>query len=301
MKIDQLETFVAVAETLSFSAPCDTLFVTQSTVTKRIKSLENELGAELFRRTTNAVAITPEGEALLPHARAAAQAASAGIEAVREVAARRRMRLKIGYQHINTDRQTPTLLGRFAEAHGGCSVDVSFQPDPDTLMADALSGELDGVFFSLIDPAERADGLSYLLIAELEELLILSKEHRLAKRSSIRPEDLRGETILCQSSQMPAKTSPLTRELQERDIEVDLSYNSSNVNVERLVQMNRGIAPTSSRGGFLPGEGMAGSLESTVVVPVETDYRMHYYFCWRKTDRGLAREFAEYLESAVSN
>lgn len=299
MRIDQLETFVEVAKSLSFSIPRETLFVTQSTISKRVKYLENELGVELVRRTTGSVSLTVEGEAFLPYAEEITQRAHAGIEAIRKAAEGRRARLKIGYQHINTDLQTPTLLGRFVEMHGECVADVSLQPDPDVLMADVLSGDLDGAFFSLIDPADIAEGLLCFHIQELREFLILNKEHRLAQGSSICPEDLRGETILYQNLQIPAKTSPLTRELQERGIGVDLAFNSNDVIVERLVQINAGIAPTSFSPEILAGVEADDSAESMALIPLETDYRMQYFFCWRKLDCGLAKEFATYLQSEI--
>jgi len=69
MTIKQLRAFLAVAHTLSFAQACERLHLSQSALSLTIKALEDGLGGRLFSRTTRAVSLTPEGEALLPLAR----------------------------------------------------------------------------------------------------------------------------------------------------------------------------------------------------------------------------------------
>jgi DNA-binding transcriptional LysR family regulator len=65
MEFRELKTFQAVASLLSFNKAADILNYAQSTVSSQIQSLENSLGAELFYRHGNKIAITPAGERLL--------------------------------------------------------------------------------------------------------------------------------------------------------------------------------------------------------------------------------------------
>lgn len=69
MTAKQLRAFLAVAQTLSFAQACERLHLSQSALSLTIKALEEGLGGRLFSRTTRAVSLTPEGEALLPLAR----------------------------------------------------------------------------------------------------------------------------------------------------------------------------------------------------------------------------------------
>jgi DNA-binding transcriptional LysR family regulator len=65
----QLESFIAVAETRHIGRAAERLRITQPPRTRRIKSLEDELGVELFERTARGMRLKPAGEKLLAHAR----------------------------------------------------------------------------------------------------------------------------------------------------------------------------------------------------------------------------------------
>src|ERR671936_574108 len=85
MELRHLATFVAVAEEGGFTRAADRLHVVQSAASAGVRTLERELGATLFDRTTHQVTLTDAGRALLPEARAALAAARAAREAVDEV------------------------------------------------------------------------------------------------------------------------------------------------------------------------------------------------------------------------
>ncbi|QEY71578.1 LysR family transcriptional regulator [Pseudomonas denitrificans (nom. rej.)] len=69
MTVKQLRAFLAVAQGLSFAQACERLHLSQPALSLAIKSLEESLGGQLLVRTTRSVALTPEGETLLPLAR----------------------------------------------------------------------------------------------------------------------------------------------------------------------------------------------------------------------------------------
>lgn len=69
LKVDWLRCFLAVEEHRSFSVAADSLFMTQSSLSKQIKSLEEELGCQLFDRSTHSIKLTQAGEKIVPHAK----------------------------------------------------------------------------------------------------------------------------------------------------------------------------------------------------------------------------------------
>lgn len=77
MELYQLRTFVAVAETRSVTRAAERLYTTPPSVSAHIKSLESELGVELFTRTPRGMRLTRHGEMLLPKAEQALRAAEA--------------------------------------------------------------------------------------------------------------------------------------------------------------------------------------------------------------------------------
>lgn len=69
MDMTQLSCFIAVADTLNFAKAAKSLHLSQAAVSKRIKSLEQELNIPLFERSTRSVSLTNAGRIFYPHAK----------------------------------------------------------------------------------------------------------------------------------------------------------------------------------------------------------------------------------------
>jgi DNA-binding transcriptional LysR family regulator len=91
MELRQLAVVVAVAEEGGFTAAAQRLRTVQSTVSTVVRALERDLGTPLFHRTTHRVVLTPAGEAFMPAARAALEAAARARAAVSPVCGRVRL------------------------------------------------------------------------------------------------------------------------------------------------------------------------------------------------------------------
>lgn len=139
MDLRQLAVVVAVAEEGGFTAAAHRLRTVQSTVSTVVRALERDLGTPLFHRTTHRVVLTPAGEAFVPAARAALEAAERARAAVSPVGGLVRVGVRPGlfadlHRVLATLRQThPGLIvevrqvgaGEVRDAVVGSTVDVA--------------------------------------------------------------------------------------------------------------------------------------------------------------------------------
>jgi DNA-binding transcriptional LysR family regulator len=84
MSLAQIEYFVAVAEEGHMGRAARTLRIAQPAVSRQIKRLEDELGADLFQRTPRGMILSDEGQVFLQHARAVLRELRVARDAVRK-------------------------------------------------------------------------------------------------------------------------------------------------------------------------------------------------------------------------
>jgi LysR family glycine cleavage system transcriptional activator len=91
LSLTNLRAFEAVARTLNFGAAAEELHVTQSAVSRQIKGLEDELGAQLFVRGTRHVQIAPDGQTLLRAVEPLLAKLDASVQGIRRARGRQRV------------------------------------------------------------------------------------------------------------------------------------------------------------------------------------------------------------------
>jgi DNA-binding transcriptional LysR family regulator len=109
VEIRQLEAFVAVAEELHFGRAAARLRLAQSPLSQTIRKLERELGVTLFDRSTRSVALTPSGQALLPHAHRVFEELELGRQATRAVSGDVYGAVNLGFSGALNHRTLPPL------------------------------------------------------------------------------------------------------------------------------------------------------------------------------------------------
>jgi DNA-binding transcriptional LysR family regulator len=152
MELRQLQHFVAVAEEQQFTRAARRVNIVQSALSSSIRTLEEELQARLFVRTTRRVQLTPAGRAFLGKAREALDAIEAARALVAEVEGLKAGSLAIGTVHsLPAFLDLPSLIARFHAACPGIEVRLR-QGDAPGLLDQLRSGRLDLAFLPLIDP-----------------------------------------------------------------------------------------------------------------------------------------------------
>lgn len=122
LELDLLRTFVAIAETGSFTAAANLVFRTPSAVSMQIKKLEETLRCTVFCRDARSVSLTTEGEVLLGYARRllAINREAVSKFIVPDVAGV----VRLGSPDDYGERILPSVLRRFAQSHPAVAVDV---------------------------------------------------------------------------------------------------------------------------------------------------------------------------------
>jgi len=123
LELDVLRTFVAIAETGSFSAAANAVFRTPSAVSMQIKKLEETLGRPVFSRDSRSVTLTGDGDVLLGYAR---QLLAINREAVSKfITPEISGVVRLGSPDDYGERILPQVLKRFSEVYPSVAVDVT--------------------------------------------------------------------------------------------------------------------------------------------------------------------------------
>ncbi|MFC8268522.1 LysR substrate-binding domain-containing protein [Streptomyces cinereoruber] len=136
----QLRTFLAVAQTLSFTRAAERLGVRQSTVSQHVRRLEEATGRPLFNRDTHRVELTEDGEAMLGFARTILQAHERA--AAFFGGTRLRGRLRFGASEDFVTTRLPEILESFRREHPEVDLELTVGLSG-TLQARLAAGRLD--------------------------------------------------------------------------------------------------------------------------------------------------------------
>ncbi len=123
LELDVLRTFVAIAETGSFTTAANAVYRTPSAVSMQIKKLEEILGRSVFSRDARSVSLTSDGEVLLGYAR---RMLAINREAVSKFIVPDIVGVvRLGSPDDYGERILPYVLKRFAQTHPSIAVDVT--------------------------------------------------------------------------------------------------------------------------------------------------------------------------------
>ncbi|WP_433337445.1 LysR family transcriptional regulator [Spirillospora sp. CA-294931] len=178
MELQQMRYVVAVAETSNFTRAAEQCRVVQSALSHQIARLERELGAKLFERTSRRVRLTPAGEAFLPAARQALDAAERARAEVAAAAGEIRGRLAIGAIPTVGAIDLPTALKEFHLRHR--KVHISLRSGAsEELVERVRQGTLDVAFLGL-PLGQRPKGVRGTELAHGELVAVVAPGHPLA-------------------------------------------------------------------------------------------------------------------------
>ncbi|TXK40861.1 LysR substrate-binding domain-containing protein [Nonomuraea sp. C10] len=194
MELQQMRYVVAVAETANFTRAAEQCLVVQSALSHQIARLERELGAKLFDRTSRSVRLTPAGEAFLPAARQALDAAERARAEVAAAAGEIRGRLAIGAIPTVTAVDLPVALRRFHLRHR--EVRISLRSGASEEFVERVrQGTLDIAFLGL-PLGVRPKGVRGRELARGDLVAVVAPGHPLADKEHVKLDRLADERFV---------------------------------------------------------------------------------------------------------
>ncbi|MGW7465513.1 LysR family transcriptional regulator [Streptomyces xantholiticus] len=193
MQLQQLRYFTAVAETLHFTRAAERVHVSQPSLSQQIRALEQELGADLFRRARGNIALTDAGQALLPLARRILADTETARREVQEVAQLRRGRVRLGATPSLCTGLLPQVLRTFHDLHPGIEIRIEESGSHD-LVRELARGALDLALVVLPLPSSSPSLSTVELLRE--DLVVISSPAAPAPPAPLRIADLAGEPLV---------------------------------------------------------------------------------------------------------
>ncbi|SDZ82033.1 transcriptional regulator, LysR family [Desulfuromusa kysingii] len=192
MTLRQLELFIAVAETKSFSRGAELIALTQSTVSQHIAALERETNTRLLDRTNKGIFLTAGGEIFLQHARRVLAERDVLLQAMAGLHGLEKATLNLGASNIPANYLIPCFLPVLKDKYPGISLTMRIG-DSKEILDELKSGQLElGIVGGRIDD----DVYSYDPLLKDKLVMIVGPDHPLKDRQSITKEELKNEVIV---------------------------------------------------------------------------------------------------------
>ncbi len=241
MNTHQLTCFLTVVETLSFAKTAKLLNVTQPAVTHQIHSLEEELNAKLFKRTTRSVEITQEGLIFLNDAKNVLNIITLAKKRFEKPIIDERQFFSIGCHSHNELHLLPKILRKMTDF---CPVLYpAFQVVPFQHLHQLLDEGAIDVIIALQETGPKKIDSIYKELAQVCISGILPASHPLAKKRLLDKDDLRTQRlILLDPQKCPDSLNAVQHELTTGRAVSDLFVCSSADACVTLVKAGLGIA-----------------------------------------------------------
>ena len=217
-ELRRLRYAVAVADELNFTRAAERLGVSQQVLSEQIRRLEDELGLQVFDRTTRQVRVTSHGRQILDEARAVVGAADALRDRARRLASAQAGVVRLGYSR-STAFDTAPLVSAVTEARPELRVEVRDVPSRQLPQA-VRDGDVD---VALSQWADDTDQLFAHTLRRLRSGVILRAGDALAGRAEVALGDLAGRSLVMHRREdAPARHDAILAACAEAGVEPEI-------------------------------------------------------------------------------
>ena len=250
LELANIRCILDVADTRSFSRAAERLGIAQSVISTRVRRVEEQLGLQLFARTSRSVELTRQGRAFLPFAQSMIDAEQAARCAAKNLHAEMDNQLLLGtYDFLINYRLD--VMNYFHALYPRAKTEVMFGARSE-LLAAIRTGRLDVAMIASLPSHNEPDFLTVRL-PQLRAFLAVPADHLLFHRTRIAPCDLAGlEIVYSPSLQDPLVRSTMVSQLMRAGVKLMMAPEAHRPAMElfadiRGLPLLRWKAPGASR------------------------------------------------------
>ena len=238
MDVRDLQVFLSVSKHLNYTRAGEEINLSQPSVSVRIRQLESELRVKLFEQLGKKVVLTDAGQLLVPYANRVIAALDDAHHAIDELQGLERGSLRIGASTTPGMYLVPQVVARFKRSHPKIDIHLRIKDTRD-VEDGVLSNEFDFGFVGGHLAAAEVSAHAWLTD---ELLLVVSPDHRLRNKKTVRKQDLAGESFIVRESGSATRATIVTQ-LQQANFELETVIEMENPeSIKKAVQSGLGIA-----------------------------------------------------------
>ncbi|MBH1934146.1 LysR family transcriptional regulator [Streptomyces sp. AV19] len=292
MDLQQMRYVLAVAETANFTRAAERCHVVQSALSHQVARLEQELGARLFERTSRRVRLTIAGEAFLPAARQALEAAERARAEVAAATGEVRGRLTVGSIPTVTAVDLPVVLRDYRRRYPRVRISLR-AGSSERLVEQVREGGLDAAFLG-VPPGFRPQGVRDRELAHGRHVAVVDPGHPLAQEHKVDLRQLVDEVFVDFADESAARAQS-DEAFAAAGLRREVAFEVSGVELmARMIRQGLGIA-------LLPAA-FAAELHGLRSVPVTDGPMRVERLVWsRFTPSPAASAFLALLDAGTSS
>ncbi|HWP83981.1 MAG TPA: LysR substrate-binding domain-containing protein, partial [Terriglobia bacterium] len=192
MELDQITAFLEVARQQSFSRAAEKLYRTQPAISAQIRALEQECGQKLFDRLGRRIFLTRAGEVLFEYGEKLVELHRETLQRVREAHGSAAGNLVVGANEATCLYVLPQVFAEFKRKHPQVGISI-YRNFSHKILQKMAENQVD---LGIVTLPVRQNNLKVIPFFEDELWVVMPPTHKLAKRASVKLEDLVGEPLI---------------------------------------------------------------------------------------------------------
>lgn len=289
MYIQQLATFIQVAEAGSFGKAAEILFISTPAIVQQINLLEERCGFPLFNRSNRGVSLTPTGQSLYEDGKKIIALSDKALERAKQIFEDSLMTIKIGSSPIFRARVLIDAMNMTRED------ELQFHYEIPNLVSELsqfkqfeLLGNQCDLLEAIFCDLAWAEQCQLFELFQTPICIAVNQLHPLAKKKKVSLEDILPYTIILAREGAISQLDALRKDLQ--DLDSDITIQDAQTIGQDLISMTE-VQPYI----FITQKIFQDNHPSLVTIPLDTPHTLPYGFLYAKEPSQATLDFLDYV------